>query len=199
MESFPGSIPVCDESARADCKSRDAFVVTFEETTLRKLNESVTRWLTDHPEWSPISLSHGFETEWKSSPMATPQPEPSHSAALLVCRLPGKQHARASDGHKKIVRHREHPRPEAPDAKMATMVCEQDGEALCEAGDLCTVFFEAQNLGLLGRKLMDWMVSYPHHRPISFSHAIERRWKRAPMAHPQPVSVCTGMLLMRAG
>ncbi|BBL80936.1 hypothetical protein RxyAA322_27900 [Rubrobacter xylanophilus] len=194
-----GAIPVCAGSPGADCGPQDAFVATFEEPTLRELNEAVTRWLAEHPAWVPISLSHGFQTEWKHAPMANPQPEPTHSALLLVCRLPGKQRARTSDGHKKIARHREHPRPEAPDAKMATMVCEQDGEALCRAEGPCTVFFEAQNLGLLGRKVMDWMASHPHYRSISLSHAVETRWKRAPMANPQPVSAYTGVLLVHAG
>ncbi len=65
--------------------------------------------------------------------------------------------------------------------------------------EACAVAFEAPTLQELGSTLTQWMTMHPHYHPYSFSHAHETRWDYAPasLAGPRPVSVYTGILLVR--
>lgn len=201
MENIVKLSPVCGGGPGNDCEPQEACVVTFEEPTLSDLSESVTKWFTERPDYLPISVSHGFQTEWeRGSGFGNPQPVPSHSALLLACYATARARERVSDQPgRRIHDGGRSPDPEDCEAELATLVCGRGDAADCEGGRLCTVFFEAQNLGLLGKGVTGWMMRYSHYRPVSLSHAVETRWKRGPMANPQPIPAYTGVLLVSIG
>jgi hypothetical protein len=78
----------------------------------------------------------------------------------------------------------------------------QETRVVCEerTGQVCVVLFEAFTLGELGQALAQWEATHPQSLSVSFSHAAETRWEPgASLAGPRPVTVYTGMLLVRAG
>lgn len=79
-----------------------------------------------------------------------------------------------------------------------TLACEGGGgEGRCGEQNLCSVAFEEPTLWELNATVSRWLAYRPQYEPLSFSHAVETRWERAPMANPQPVPAYTGVLLVR--
>ena len=152
MENIVKLAPVCGGGPGNDCQTREACVVTFEEPTLSDLSESVMKWITERPSYLPISVSHGFQTEWERGSGVRKSP----AGALAFRPHPGLPRGGAA-------RARECPINQglgltmAGDHRTLKIVRWSRQHWLrarrCERlqGPPVHVFFEAQNLGLLGK------------------------------------------------
>jgi hypothetical protein len=80
-----------------------------------------------------------------------------------------------------------------------TLICDgvSDGEDRCGEQNLCTVAFEEPTLRELNGSVSRWLVNRPEYEFLSFSHAVETRWKKGPMSNPQPIPAFTGLLVVR--
>jgi hypothetical protein len=81
--------PRCEGDGENRCGEQILCTVAFEEPTLRGLEASVGRWLTDNPTHGIVCLSHAVETHaaetpWETAPMSNPRPVPAHTGLLVV-------------------------------------------------------------------------------------------------------------------
>ncbi|HTK07959.1 MAG TPA: hypothetical protein VL485_12375 [Ktedonobacteraceae bacterium] len=81
-----------------------------------------------------------------------------------------------------------------PQEKVSAQLKRDGGE---NTAAVRSIVLEASTLLELSKRATDWMRAHPHSQLLTFSHALETRFKPvAGLAGPRPYSVYTGMLLV---